>query len=147
MEIRETGVGYGHSHPAVPPRPPSCTPGAGGRKTTFPRYPLQWGRLNANCVCVLVAQSCLTLCNPMEYSPPGSSVHGTLQARILEWVAIPFSRGSSWPRDQTQVSHISGWFFTIWATREALNTNEVLPNRFTCMSLEGQTWGRGALAT
>ena len=47
------------------------------------------------CVCVLVAQSCLTLCNSMDCSPPGSSVHGILQAGILEWVAIPFSRGSS----------------------------------------------------
>ena len=45
--------------------------------------------------------------------------HGILQARILEWVAIPFSRGSSWPRDQTQVSYIAGRFFTFWATREA----------------------------
>ena len=50
--------------------------------------------------------------------PPDSSVHGILQARILEWVAIPFSRGSSQPRDRTQVSHIAGRFFTIWATRE-----------------------------
>ena len=48
---------------------------------------------------VLVSQSCLTLCNPVDYSPPGSSVHGILQARILERVAIPFSRGSSLPRD------------------------------------------------
>ena len=55
----------------------------------------------------------------MDYSLPGSSVHGTLQARILEWVAIPFSRASSQLRDQTQVSHIAGGFFTIWATREA----------------------------
>ena len=67
---------------------------------------------------VLVAQSCLTLCNPMHCSPPGSSVHGILQARILEWVAIPFSRGSSRSRDQTQVSFIVDRFFTIWATRE-----------------------------
>ena len=51
---------------------------------------------------VLVAQSCLTLCSPIDFSQPGSSVHGILRARILEWVAIPFSRGSSWPRDQTQ---------------------------------------------
>ena len=80
------------------------------------------------CVCVWererererVAQSCLTLCNPMDYSPGGSSVHGILQARILEWVAIPFSRGSSRPRDRTRVSCIAGRFFTIWATREAL---------------------------
>ena len=55
---------------------------------------------------VLVAQLCLTLCDPMAWSPPGFSVHGILQARILEWVTIPFSRGSSQPRDQTQVSCI-----------------------------------------
>ena len=55
----------------------------------------------------------------MDYSPLGSSVHGIHQARILEWVAIPFSRGSSWPRDQTQVSCIAGRRFTLWATREA----------------------------
>ena len=67
-----------------------------------------------------VAQSCLTLCNPMDCSPPGSSVHGILQARILEWVAISFSRGSSQPRDRTQVSHIAGRHFNLWATSEAL---------------------------
>jgi len=66
---------------------------------------------------VTVAQSCLTLCNPMDCSPPGSSVHGILQARILEWVAIPFSRGSSQLRDWTWVSHTVGRFFSIWATR------------------------------
>jgi len=54
----------------------------------------------------------MTLCDPMDCSPPGSSVHGLLQARILEWVAIPFSTGSSQPRDQTQVSCIAGRFFT-----------------------------------
>ena len=64
---------------------------------------------------VKVAQSCLTLCNPVDHT-----VHGILQARILEWVAFPFSRGSSQPRDWTQVSHIAGGFFTSWATREAL---------------------------
>ena len=53
-----------------------------------------------------VAQSCLTLCDPMECSLPGFSIHGIFQARILEWVAISFSRGSSWARDWTQVSHI-----------------------------------------
>ena len=68
---------------------------------------------------VLVAQSCPTLCSPMDCSPPGSSVHGILQARILEWVAAPFSRGDSPPRDRTQISCIAGRFFTIWATREA----------------------------
>ena len=56
------------------------------------------------CVCVLVAQSSLTLCDPMDCSPPSSSVHEIFQARILDWVAISFSRGSSQPRDQTQVS-------------------------------------------
>ena len=59
-----------------------------------------------------IIQSCLTLCNPLDYSPTGSSVHGILQARILEWVAIPFSRGSSWPRDRTHVSSIACGFFT-----------------------------------
>ena len=54
----------------------------------------------------------------MNCSPPGSSVHGILQARILEWLAIPFSRGYSWPRDQTWVFCIAGRFCTIWATRE-----------------------------
>ena len=70
---------------------------------------------------VLVIQSCLTLCDPMDCTLPGSWVHEILQARILEWVAIPFSRGSPQPRDQTQVSHTAGGFFTIWATREASN--------------------------
>ena len=62
---------------------------------------------------------CLALCNPMDCSLPGSSVHGIFQARVLEWVAFSFSRGSSWPRDRTQVSHIASKCFTIWATREA----------------------------
>ena len=65
-----------------------------------------------------VTQSCPTLCNPMDYSLPGSSVHGILQARVLEWVAISFSRGSSQPRDWTWVSHIVGRRFTVWATRD-----------------------------
>ena len=57
-------------------------------------------------------QSCLTLCDSMDYSPPGFSVHEILQARILEWVAMPLSRGSSGPRDRTSVSWIGGRFFT-----------------------------------
>ena len=60
----------------------------------------------------LVPQLCLTLCNLMDCSPPGFSVHGILQARILEWVAMPSSRGSSRPRNQTVVSCIAGGFFT-----------------------------------
>ena len=64
---------------------------------------------------VKVAQSCPTLCDPMDYA-----VHGVFQARILEWVAFPFFRGSSQPRDWTQASCIAGGFFTSWTTREAL---------------------------
>ena len=63
---------------------------------------------------VKVAQSCLTLCDPIDYT-----VHGVLQARILELAAFPFFRGSSQPRDRIQVSHIAGGFFTSWATKEA----------------------------
>ena len=63
-------------------------------------------------VCVLVYQLCLTLCDPVDCSPPGSSVHGILQARILEWVAFPSSRGSSRPRNGTGVSCTAGGFFT-----------------------------------
>ena len=70
------------------------------------------------CCCCLVTQSCPTLCNPMGCSPPGSSVHGILQARILGCVAMPSSRGSSEPREGTQVSHSAGGFFTTWASRE-----------------------------
>ena len=67
---------------------------------------------------VLVAQSCLTVCDPMDCSPPDSSVHGILQARLLKWVATSSSRGSSWSRDQTQVSSIANKFFSIWTTME-----------------------------
>ena len=63
---------------------------------------------------VKVTQLYLTLCDPMDYT-----IHGILQARILEWVAFPFSRGSSKPRDRAQVSHIAGRFFPSWAIREA----------------------------
>ena len=66
---------------------------------------------------MLVTQSHPTLCDPVDCSSPGYSVHGILQARILEWVAISFSRGSSQPRDWSQVSCIGGRFFTVWATR------------------------------
>ena len=64
-----------------------------------------------------VAQLCLTLCDPMDCSPPGSSIHGIFQARVLEWVASSFSRGSSRPRDWTWISRIVGRHFTVWATR------------------------------
>ena len=71
-----------------------------------------------------VAQSCPTLCDPMDCNLPGSSVHGIFQATVLEWVAISFSRGSSRPRDQTRVSRIVDRHFTIWATREVLERRE-----------------------
>ena len=78
---------------------------------------------------VKVTQLCLTLCNPMDYT-----VHGILQARILKWVAIPFSKRSSQPRDRTQVSHIAGRFFTKWATRGALSPFNVLYILVFCCS-------------
>ena len=65
-----------------------------------------------------VAQSCVTLCDPIDYSLPISSVHGILQARILKWAAIPFSRGSSWPRDWSRVYCIARRFFIVWVTRK-----------------------------
>ena len=68
---------------------------------------------------VLVAQSCPILCDPMNCSPPGSSVRVVLQTRTREWAAMPFSRGSSRTRDWTWVSYIAARFFTIWATRES----------------------------
>ena len=74
-----------------------------------------------------VAQLCPTLCDPMDCSPPGSPIHGILQARLLEWVAISFSRGSSQPRDQTWVSRIVGRGFAIWSTTKVL-WKEVLWN-------------------
>ena len=72
------------------------------------------GQLSCRLSEVKVAQLCPTLCDPKDVT-----VHGILQARILGWVAFPFSRGSSQTRDRTQVSHIAGRFFTSWATREA----------------------------
>ena len=72
-----------------------------------------------------VAQSCLTLCHPVDCSLAGSSLHGILQARVLEWVAISFSRVSSQPRDQTRVSCIVGRCFNLWATREAMQDTRV----------------------
>ena len=76
---------------------------------------------------VKVIQSCPILADHMECSMPGSSVHEILQVRILESVAIPFSKGSFQPRDQTQVSHIANRYFTVWATREAPKSWNGLP--------------------
>ena len=66
-------------------------------------------------------KECPTLCDPMDCSLSGSSIHGIFQARVLEWIAISFSRGSSRPRNRTRVSCIAGRRFTVWATREASN--------------------------
>ena len=77
---------------------------------------------SSNCCFLMseVSQSCLTLCDSMDYSLPGFSIHGIFQARILEWVAISFSRRTSRPRDWTHISHTVGRRFTIWATGEVL---------------------------
>ena len=80
-----------------------------------------------------ITQLCLTLCDPMDYSLRGFSVHGTFQTRVLDWVAISSSRGSSPHRDWTWVSHIAYRCFTIWATREspikiAINSNNLEVN-------------------
>ena len=75
-------------------------------------WSLAWRILRITLLACEVAQSCPTLCDPMDCSLPGSSVHVIFQARILEWFAIYFSRGSSWPRDRSQVSCTEGWFFT-----------------------------------
>ena len=81
----------------------------------FPNVPLKYSEK----VKELVAQLYLTLCDPMDCSLPGSSFHGILQARVLECIAISFSRESSQPRDWTQFSCIPGRRFNLWATREA----------------------------
>ena len=95
--------------PSFPDKCLICTP-------TAPTFSLQPQGIPGDVHCAvpcLVTQSCLTLCDPMHCSPPGSSVHGLLQERTLEWVAIPFSRGSSQPGDRTWVSCIAGRFLTI----------------------------------
>ena len=74
---------------------------------------MTFGRL-LSLMCVLVAQSSPTLCDPVDCSSPGFFVHGILQARIPKWIAMPFSRVSSQHRDWTRVSHMAGRFFTIW---------------------------------
>ena len=71
------------------------------------------------------SRSVVSLCDPMDCSPPVSSIHGIFRARILEWVTISFSRGSSRPRDRTWVSCIIGRCFTIWATREVQTTPQL----------------------
>ena len=79
-----------------------------------------------------VAQSFSTLLDPMDRSPPGSSVHGILQARTLEWVAISFSRGSSQPRDLIWISSTAGRLFAVWATRESPSPEILTINNPQC---------------
>ena len=79
-------------------------------------------RSGSHSVCVLATQSCPAPCDPMACSPPGSSVFGILQARILEWVGIPFSRGPSWHRDRTWVSRIAGRFlYSAWLKQKSVD--------------------------
>ena len=75
---------------------------------------------------MLVSQSCLTLCNPMDYSPTGSSVHGILQAKNKSGLPFPY-QGIFWPRDRTWVSRIADRFFTIWATRGFVFRSKIFP--------------------
>ena len=81
----------------------------------------------------LVPQSRPTLCHPIDCSLPDSSVQEILQARIVEWIPMPFFRGSSQPRDRTQVSYIAGKFFTVWATMEALPGWMWVPSKKICI--------------
>ena len=105
--VHRVGDAIQPSHPLSSPSPPAPNP---SRHQGLFQWVIQVSINNYSdyvCVC-LVVQSCLTLCDPVNYSPPSSSVHGILQARILEWGAIPFSRGSSQPRDWT-------WSSALWA--------------------------------
>ena len=88
---------------------------------------------NQSSACVL---SHVWLCDPMNYIPPGSSAHGIFQARILEWVAVSFSRGSSWSRDQTRVSWVSciAWFFTAEPLGKPNQSSTMKTNHFTWMN-------------
>ena len=93
-----------------------------------------------NFMCMLVAQSCPTLFDPMDCSPLGSSVRGILQARILPWIAILFSRGVSQPKDWNCISWIAGRFFTIWATRKAWELPRTVDSQAASQTLPGHSY-------
>ena len=97
------------------------------------------------CVCVSVTQSCLTLCDPIDCSPPGSSVHGILQARTVEWAVFSYSRGSFQTRDWTQVSCTESRLFTIWATRADLHSIQYYAICF--LLLKAFLWGQSMIST
>ena len=129
-------AGCGHWTPSWAPHQLLCSPWTVLMNTKplradwweFRIYP--HAKSSDMCVC-LPTQSCPILCDPMDCSPPGSSVHGIFQARILEWVAISSSRGSSRPRDQTHVSCVScigRWVLYHWATWGSLNWYVCPPN-------------------
>ena len=90
-----------------------------------------------------VAQPCPTLCDPIDCSLPGSSVHGIFQARVLEWVAISFSRGSSRPRDWTRVSRIVGRCFTFCLTKEIATHSNILAWRIPWTEKSSRLWSTG----
>ena len=101
--------------------------------------PWKENRLSASKSLVSVTQLCLTLCDPMDCSLPGSSVHGIFQARILEWVAISYSRGSSQPRDWTRVSCTACRLFTFWTTKvkwKSLSRVRLFVIPWTILSME-----------
>ena len=87
-----------------------------------------------------VSQSCLILYDPMDCSPPGSSGLGIHQERTLEWVAFPFSRGASWPRDQTRLSCIAGGFFTIWDQGSLMSHQAEANNKSRLLSVLLTDW-------
>ena len=91
--------------------------------------PLQW-KCRVLTTGIVLSLSCVRLCDLMDCSPPGSSVHGLLQARILGWVAISSARGSSQTREKTQISRIAGRLFTVWATTEAHWTAREVPRLY-----------------
>ena len=104
-------------HRQQPTRLPHSWDSPGKNTGVGCHFLLQWMKVKSESE---ISQSCLTLSDPMDCSLLGSSIHGIFQARILEWVAISFSRVTSCPRDWTRVSHIVGRRFTVWATREAI---------------------------